>query len=260
MPDNTASEIITSETVLPAAGREIPAYLAVPAGPGPWPGVVVLFEATGDNADMRAQADRFAERGYLAVLPDLYGGAPWLRCVRKAMRDMLARRGPSYAHIEAARAWLAGRDDCTGRVGVIGFCMGGGFALVAAAKYDFQAAAVNYGILPRDPDRVLEGACPIVASYGGADRTLRGAAAKLERALTVADVTHDVKEYPATGHSFLTDSAVPAPLSPVAKIVLGHGRGKHHAPDAWDRIFTFFADHVAGPDGEDGPERNGSTT
>ncbi len=199
---------VMSDIAIPMGARELPGYLAVPEG-GPWPGVVIVFEAMGANADMRAQADRFAAQGYLAVLPDLYDGAPWVRCVTKAMRDMRARRGPTYDHIEATRACLAGRDDCTGDVGVCGFCMGGGFALVAAAKYDFKVAASNYGILPGRPEESLRGACPIVGNYGAADPTLRGAADKLERALTIAGVTHDVKEYPATGHSFLTGFARP---------------------------------------------------
>ncbi|MEV5570035.1 dienelactone hydrolase family protein [Spirillospora sp. NPDC052269] len=231
---------------------DLPAYLAVPEGEGPWPAVVILFESFGDTADMRAQADRFAARGYLAVLPDLYEGRGWLRCVRKAFRDLLARRGPTFAHIEAARRWAAERDDCTGRVGVVGFCMGGGFALVAAAKLDFQAAAVNYGLVPRHAERLLAGACPIVASYGGADRTLPGAAAKLERALTVLDVRHDVKEYPGAGHSFLTESdeSLAAPLLAVGKVTFGLGKGKEQAPEAWERILGFL----------DGELENGSTT
>ncbi|MDL4776432.1 MULTISPECIES: dienelactone hydrolase family protein [Thermomonosporaceae] len=235
------------DITIPAGPRELPGYLAVPEGTGPWPAVVILFEAFGAVADMRAQADRFASRGYLAVLPDFYDGAPWVRCVRKAMTDMRSQRGPIYDGIEAARSWLAGRDDCTGAVGVAGFCMGGGFALVAAARYGFQAAAVNYGILPRHPEDALAGACPVVASYGGADRTLRGAAARLERALTVADVPHDVKEYPGTGHSFLTDATVPGPLGPVARVALGIGKGRENAADAWERVFAFFAEHVGGP-------------
>ncbi|MGI5162864.1 dienelactone hydrolase family protein [Spirillospora sp. CA-253888] len=234
-----------ADITISSGPRRLPAYLAVPEGEGPWPAVVIIFEALGANADMRAQADRFAREGYLAVLPDLYEGAPWYRCVRKATRDLLARRGPSFAHIEAARAWVAGRADCTGRVGVVGFCMGGGFALVAAAEQDFQAAAVNYGILPRHAERVLEGACPIVANYGGRDRTLPRAARRLEHALTVLDVPHDVKEYPEAGHSFLTDTSVPRPLSLVAKVTLGMGEGREHAADGWRRILAFFGEHLA---------------
>ncbi|MGK5553320.1 dienelactone hydrolase family protein [Actinomadura kijaniata] len=234
-----------ADITIPVGDRRVPGYLAVPGGEGPWPGVVVLFEAMGSTRDMRDQCDRLAERGYLAVLPDLYGGRPWIRCVRRAMRDMLAQRGPTFEAIDAARAWLAGRDDCTGRVGVIGFCMGGGFALVAAARYDFQAAAVNYGILPRDAERALEGTCPVVASYGGRDRSLRDAARRLRHTLTVLDVTHDVKEYPESGHSFLTDPEIPRAYAPIAKIVFGIGAGREHAADAWERIFAFFDEHVA---------------
>ncbi|MFD0903802.1 dienelactone hydrolase family protein [Actinomadura sediminis] len=233
-----------TDVEIPTGSRDLPGYLAVPEGEGPWPGVVVLFEALGPTADMRAQADRFAAHGYLAVLPDLYGGAPWLRCVTKAMRDMRAGRGATYDAIEATRAWLAGRDDCTGDIGVCGFCMGGGFALVAAARYDFRAAAVNYGMLPRRPEEALRDACPIVAGYGAADPTLRGTARKLERVLTDAGVPHDVKEYPGTGHGFLTDTEPPGPLGPVSKIVFGMGRGRENAPDAWSRLFAFFDDHV----------------
>ncbi|MFB4296647.1 dienelactone hydrolase family protein [Actinomadura sp. NTSP31] len=234
-----------ADIMIPAGARELPAYLAVPEGEGPWPAVVIVFEALGANEDMRAQADRFASRGYLAVLPDLYDGAPWLRCVRKALLQMRAGRGPAYDAVEATRAWLAARDDCTGDVGVCGFCMGGGFALVAAAKYDFAAAAVNYGILPRRPEEALRGTCPIVASYGGEDRTLRGAAAKLDRVLTAADVPHDVKEYPGSGHSFLTETEMPGLLGPVSKIAFGLGKGRENGPDAWERIFAFFDEHVA---------------
>jgi len=232
------------DITVPAGAQDLPAYLAIPEGEGPWPAVVVVFEAFGVNQDMRAQADRLAGRGYLAVLPDFYNGAPWLRCVRSAMRQMFARRGPMYDHIEAARAWLAARDDCTGRVGVIGFCMGGGFALVAAAKYDFQAASVNYGMLPRALPEALEGACPVVASYGGRDRSLRRAAAKLDRALTELDVPHDVREYPDAGHSFLTGSRTPAPMSLLSKVVMAHGQGRDAAPEAWERIFAFFDTHL----------------
>lgn len=234
------------EITYTAGSETLTGYLATPQGKGPWPGVIVLFEITGLTADTRAQADRFAANGYLAFAPDLYRGRSYVRCVRKAISDLLRRRGRIFDDIEAARAWLGGREDSTGRVGVIGFCMGGGFALVAAARYDFQAASANYALVPLNAEKALAGACPIVASYGARDLSLRGAAAKLERTLTVLDVTHDVKEYPKTGHSFLTDSEVPPVLNAWAKVVIGHGKGKENADDGWRRIMAFFGEHVAG--------------
>src|SRR5919198_1388031 len=127
------------DITLPVGDAEHRGYLATPDGAGPWPGVVVLHEAFGLTDDIRRQADRFAAAGYVALAPDLYTTGPKLRCIRKAFQDLLSRRVPTWETIETARAWLADRPECTGKVGVIGFCMGGGFALVAAAKYDFAA-------------------------------------------------------------------------------------------------------------------------
>jgi len=182
------------------------AYLAVPvASPGPWPGVVAIHEAFGLNDDIRAHADRLAALGYLALAPDLLGGKFWMRCIRNMFRQIAAGSGPAFEVLDACRGWLAERPDSTGKTGVIGFCMGGGFALLTAGS-GFEVAAVNYGQLPRDLDTVLAGACPVVASYGGRDRSLPRAAAKLEQALTNAGVVHDVKEYPTAGHAFLNDA------------------------------------------------------
>ena len=117
--------------------------------------------------------------------------------------------------------------------------MGGGFALVTATS-GFDAAAPNYGELPHDLPRSLEGSCPVVGSYGGKDVSLRGAAAKLRTALTDLDVAHDVKEYPSAGHSFLNDHYFgPSFTHPVQKI-LHVGPDPVAAPDAWDRIEAFF--------------------
>src|SRR3954452_17350402 len=114
---------------------EVKAHLATPpVGTGPWPGVVVLHEAFGLNDDIRQQVDRLAAAGYVAVAPDLYSAGGAWRCIRATFRSLTTGSGKAFEDIEAARAFLAARPDCTGRVGVIGFCMGGGFALLTAAR------------------------------------------------------------------------------------------------------------------------------
>jgi carboxymethylenebutenolidase len=227
------------ETTLPGGIR---AHLSVPpVGDGPWPGVVVLHELFGLNADIRQHADRFATAGYVALAPDLFGS--W-RCLLATFRALNAGHGKAFDDIDAARAALAARDDCTGRVGVIGFCMGGGFALASAGR-GFDAAAPNYALVPKDVDAVLRGACPVVASYGAKDRLLPGdSAAKLESALERAGIEHDVREYEDAGHSFLNrhDLGAGGALLRVA----GVGYEGPAAEDAWGRILRFFSVHLHG--------------
>ncbi|KOG86852.1 hypothetical protein ADK38_28710, partial [Streptomyces varsoviensis] len=142
-------------------------HLARPEGAGPRPGVVVVFEAMGADAVNLRLNERMAAAGYLALMPDLYTGRKAIRCMVPTMRQLARGHGPAFADIEAARQWLLGEPSCTGKVGVIGFCMGGGFALVLAGQGRFDAAAANYGQLPAELDQAMEGACPVVASYGG---------------------------------------------------------------------------------------------
>ncbi len=218
-------------------------YLAEPTeSDGPWPGVVVLHEAYGLDDDIRAKADRLASRGYLAHAVDLFDDGPRLKCMLAAFKAVTTGKGRAFDEIEAARAQLAARADCTGKVGVIGFCMGGGFALMCAPRLEFAAAAANYGVVPRNADELLRGSCPIVASYGGRDKMLPGAAAKLERALTTAGVEHDVVEYPEASHSFLNQHT--AGVSGVLARVSGMNYHGPSAVDAWRRIDTFFDEHL----------------
>ncbi|ALU68938.1 dienelactone hydrolase family protein [Rhodococcus erythropolis] len=234
---------LTGRAAVVGGSQPLRAILETPTTPGPWPGVVMIHEAFGLEEVMQRQAKRLASAGFLTLAVDLYSAGGAKRCLVPTMTSMLRGHGKAFTDIEVARSWLVESPDCTGKIGVIGFCMGGGFAMVSAG--DFDAASVNYGQLPRKLDEAVVDACPIVGSFGGKDFSLRGAAAKLETALSNAGIENDVKEYPTAGHAFLNDAeAGPKVLRPLERI-LGIGPDPVAAQDAWKRIDSFFERHLA---------------
>jgi carboxymethylenebutenolidase len=222
-----------------------PGYLAVPTQPKPdgFPGVVVVHDVFGMTPDLKRQADRLATGGYLALAPDLWQGKPWIRCIRGAFRQVMAGSGPAFEQIDAAAAWLSGRADCTGKIGIIGFCMGGGFALLSAPRPAFSAASVNYAPVPKNIDSMLDGACPIVASYGGKDPGTTKQLPLLEKVLEIHAIPHDVKVYPGATHAFMNEFEG-------GKRVLTKVMNMRYDPDAtadsWRRIFAFFGEYLDG--------------
>jgi carboxymethylenebutenolidase len=136
---------------------------------------------------------------------------------------------------------LLANEDCSGRVGIVGYCLGGGFSLLLAPSGHYDVSSVNYGDVPNDADAVLAGACPIVGSYGAKDRTLKGKAERLEQSLTLNNIPHDVKEYPDAGHGFLNEhDGAPALLIAVLGRLMGQGYEEAAAHDARTRIIAFF--------------------
>jgi carboxymethylenebutenolidase len=205
--------------------------------------VVVIHEAFGLNADIRGKADQMAAHGYVALAPDLFERRAWILCVRNAFTQIRAQSGPAFETLDAARSFLAGRADCTGHTGVIGFCMGGGFALLCATRNGFSAAAINYGEVPKNAEAALTGACPIVGSFGARDLMGTSHPERLQRALTVLEIPHDVEVYPGSGHRFMSPSAGVG--GAVAKLT----RMSYQPADAasaWQRIYAFFGKHLAG--------------
>jgi carboxymethylenebutenolidase len=228
----------------PGADGHLPGYLAVPEGQGPWPGVVVVQDVLGMTANLRQVSDRLAHTGYLALAPALYGGrGPKIRCMMSTVRAHFAGHGTAYDDLVAARDHLVADARCSGKVGLVGFCMGAGFVLRLAPRGLFDATAPNYGLLPKDVG-ALRGSCPVVASFGANDRIVpRGTAARLEDVLAEGDVPHDIKEYPNVGHSFMNDHGVPTPIRIIAGLA-GMAYSEPEAEDAWRRIVAFFDEHL----------------
>ncbi|WP_179872696.1 dienelactone hydrolase family protein [Microcella indica] len=234
-----------SDVAIPQPGDrragELRGVLGVPDGEGPFVPLVVLHEAFGVDDAMRDHLERLTRLGYLVLMPDLYSRGGARRCLIATFRALRRGTGAAFDDIESARAMLRARADTTEHVGVVGFCMGGGFALLLAGRGGFGAASVNYGMLPADLDDTLDGACPIVGTFGGRDRTLRGAAQKLDAALTDRGIEHDVVEYPGVGHAFLNERPTgPALLRVMLRPIMGPGQGPAEAEDAWQRIDAFF--------------------
>ena len=232
MTDVTTIEIDTP-------GGPIDALLDIPEGQGPWPGVVIIHDAIGYGPDKQSTNAHIARAGYVALTPNLFARGGWARCVTKVMRDVLTKRGRALDDVLAARDHLQALPECTGRVGIAGFCMGGQFALVMSPK-GFSASAPFYGTpLPRELSETLDGACPIVASFGARDPMGVGAPKKLQQVLDHKGVTSDVKVYPGAGHGF----ANKLPAQPLLRIA-GFGYNEAATEDAWARVFTFFGDHL----------------
>ena len=220
-------------------GGPIEALLGVPDGQGPWPGVVVVHDAIGYGPDNESTSARIASAGYVAITPKLFSRGGMVRCVARVMRELASQRGRALDDILAARDHLVSLPQCTGSVGIVGFCMGGQFALVMAPK-GFGASAPFYGTpLPRRLSETLDGACPIVASYGGRDPMGRRAPARLTEVTERLGIPTDIKVYPDAGHSF----ANKLPAQPLLRIT-GFGYNEAATEDAYRRMFAFFDEHL----------------
>ena len=208
--------------------------------------MLVISDALGMTTDLRNQADWLAEAGFLAAAPDLFYWGGRMRCLFTTMRQALSGEGEVFGDFATVRRWLADHESSTGRVGVVGFCLGGGFALTLAGSGDYQAASSNYGGLTKKALAGLAQSCPMIGSYGALDRGLRKEPEQISSVLDSHGIPYDMKVYPDAGHSFMNnhvDSEVPKWAVIMGKL----SNSDYHEPSAMDarrRIADFFAEHL----------------
>jgi carboxymethylenebutenolidase len=215
-----------------------PAYAKVP--PGATRGMVVIHEIFGRQPDIDRVVDRFATRGYAAVAPDLFHDGS-LRCIRAVFGAM--KTGADIAAVRQAhraRRWLCEQAGLAEpQVGIMGFCFGGGFALLAGAGWG--AVSTNYGEVP--PSERMRGIGPVIGCYGGRDLLFRGKGRVLTDRLAAVGVVPEVHTYPNAGHAFLTEGDHPIATALLGPI-LHAGYDPMSAPEAWSKIDAFFDRHL----------------
>ncbi|MDQ3031991.1 MAG: dienelactone hydrolase family protein [Myxococcota bacterium] len=226
-------------------GHELPGVLTLPAiaHGEPRPALLLVYEVFGLVPEMKRVAQDLANEGYVVLIPDLFDRGPKPICIARAVRAISQQKGQPLDDLEAARRWLAARPEVdASRLGVIGFCMGGGFALVLAMTGRYQVAAPFYGQAPA----TMSSSCPVVASFGGRDLSFAKFAPRLRKNLEELGVPHDVKLYPEAGHSFYTHTpaGVMGFLGSIGPMRAGHH--EESARDAHARILAFFREHLDG--------------
>jgi len=181
-------------------------YLVEPAGKGKHPGLIVIQEWWGLNDWVKDQAERYAGEGFVAIAPDLYRGkvASSPDEAHELMRGLPQDR--AIADMKAAFEYLAKRSDVDAkRIGVIGWCMGGGYALdFTLAEPRVAATVINYGHLMADPASIAKIHAPILGNFGAEDRGIPPADVKaFESALKKDGKAADIKIYEGAGHAFM---------------------------------------------------------
>jgi carboxymethylenebutenolidase len=208
------------------------------------PGVIVIHEIFGLNDDIRRITARVAGLGYVAMAPDLYDGSGVRAiCIARTVMALNRGAGQPFEDLESAREFLAAQPGVdSSRIGIIGFCMGGGFALLYAVRAPMNACATFYGDVPKSGEKI-RGVCPVLGGYGADDKLFASQGRRLEKLLTENGVEHDVKIYDGAGHSFMSrHEGTLAKLAAYGPMKVGYNHDA--AEDSWKRIDAFFARHL----------------
>jgi carboxymethylenebutenolidase len=232
-PDDARLE--TGHVEYAGADGPVRGYLAKPAGcEGPMPGVLVIHENRGLNAHIEDVARRAALAGYVALAPDgltYAGGAPE---DQEAARDLFASsdRERITADVIAGVPYLSARTDCTGKVGTVGFCYGGGVALLCAVREAATAAAVCFYGSALSAEDVARVRVPLMMHYAGRDERINQSIPAFRQALDAQGIAYSLHMYPDTDHGFHNDSSQARFNADAAAL-------------AWQRTLAFFENYLA---------------
>ncbi|HEY7215290.1 MAG TPA: dienelactone hydrolase family protein [Thermoanaerobaculia bacterium] len=220
-------------------GKPLHGYLARPrAARGALPGLIVIQEWWGLNDNMKAMTRRLAGEGYQALAVDLYGGqvADTPDAATKLMNAVLQNRAAGEENIRRAVAFQEGKGVT--KLGVIGWCFGGGWSLATTllAPDKIDATVIYYGHLETDPAKLATIKSPILGFFGAQDQSIPVATVKeFESALKKLGKPVEIHVYEGAGHAFANPS--------------GGNYRPEAAKDSWQRTVAFFARHLKGGGG-----------
>ncbi len=222
----------SSESVTFQSGdQQVHALLYVPSGAQPHPAIVVIHEWWGLVDWVKDQASNYADQGYVTLAVDLYRGqtATDPDTAHQLMRGLPQDRG--VRDLVAAVDYLKHRKEVDpARIGAVGWCMGGGFALqLAIAEPSLRAVAINYGSLPTDKAALGHVHAAVLGNFGAQDKGITpDDVTAFTAAMKSLGNSPDVKEYDDAGHGF---------ENPNNKA----GYRASDAADAQQRMRNFFA-------------------
>jgi carboxymethylenebutenolidase len=209
--------------------------LVTPEGKGPFPAVIVIQEWWGLNDWVKDEARALAREGYVALAVDLYRGKVTDKQeeAHQLMSGLPSDR--ALRDLKGAYTYLQSRPDVKKeRIGAIGWCMGGMYALkLATEEPGLKAVVAYYGAPPTDPAAIARIKAAVMGNYGAEDKgPSPDQVNAFEAAMKKAGKTADVKIYPGAGHAFAN------PNNP------WKGYRPEAAKDAWARTVVFFAKHL----------------
>lgn len=217
----------------PSNGSQAEGYLAKPASGG-GPGVIVIQEWWGLNANIKDIAERFAKEGFVALAPDLYHGQVTAEPDEAGKIMMSMNIGQAAKELTGAVDYLVGLDAATGnKVGSVGFCMGGGLSLyLASLKPEIGACVIYYGVLPGAQPDLEKVQAALLGHYAENDAFASPVAARaLEKQLKDAGKQVEFHIYPGTEHGFFNDTRSDVHNADAAKT-------------SWERTLAFYRQHL----------------